>query len=302
MISFGEAIKTCLFKKFFIISGRARRSEFWWFVLFCYLILFPCIFAVIMEGEKAGLITTGTGSLIFIICYLFLTIPVFTAFIRRLHDTGRSAWSLLWLLVPYVGWVILLIRALSSSDPTNNGYGYDPHLGLLDPFDPKRFVYDPRSLNMTTSDLECADCDSAGNRISSPRSEKDFDNPTDDCEDDYENERCVGEIDRERELYENCRRRAEDALNDYEYYKAKAEENRGYADSRLSSAKYHENYADIDETHKREAQEDYSWAEDYYSKAKEYQKEADRYYEEYQRNNSEADRHYDNLRRLKVYL
>lgn len=303
MMSFGEAVKTCLFEKIFVTSDTARRSEFWWFVLFCHLIE-TCIFVGLIEVETAGLITMDMVAGILLISYLLLGIPLLTAFIRRLHDTGHTAWSLLWLLVPYLGWFILLIWALKP------GYTYAISRDYND-------------------DLDCADYDSACNRISKPRyeecfdhnDEEDFDYPTDEEDDyederrrrreereeyerNYENERRGGEIDRERELYEECRRMAADALNEYEHYKAKAEDARRDADSRLSSAKRHEYYAKEfdDETHRREAEEAYSWAEQYSSEAKENQKEADKYYEKYKEYDSKAYRHSDNLRRLGVYV
>ena len=188
MMSFGEAIKTCLFKKFFTTSGRARRSEFWWFVLFIFFILSPGICVAVIEAEKAGWFSDDWGVIIVLLFNLLFGIPLFTAFIRRLHDTGHSAWSLLWLLIPYVGWLILIIRSLSSSDPTNNGYGYDPHLGHLDPLDPRRLAYDPRSLNETMSELDYTDYDSTGSDASSsmknyePNDEENFDYPTDEEE------------------------------------------------------------------------------------------------------------------------
>jgi uncharacterized membrane protein YhaH (DUF805 family) len=303
MMSFSEAIKTCLFEKIFVTSDTARRSEFWWFVLFCHLIE-TCIFVGLIQVETAGLITMDMAVGILLISYLLLGIPLLTAFIRRLHDTGHSAWSLLWLFVPYLGWFILLIRALKP------GYTYAISRDYND-------------------DLDCVDYDSAGNRISKPRyeecfdhnDEEDFDYPTDEEDDyederrrrreereeyerNYENERRGGEIDRERELYEYCRRMAADAFNEYEDYKAKAEDARRDADSRLSSAKSHEYYAKEfeDETHRREAEEDYSWAKSYYSEADKYQEESGKYYEEYQSYKSKADRHSDNLRRLGVYV
>ena len=73
-MGFIEAIKVC-FSKFFTISGRARRAEFWWFYLFTFLIsIIPVI---------------GT------IASLVLLIPNTTVTVRRLHDIGRSGWWIL---------------------------------------------------------------------------------------------------------------------------------------------------------------------------------------------------------------
>jgi len=81
-MEFGTAIKTC-FNKFVDFKGRARRSEYWWFYLFAQLI---------------GMVTCGLGS---IVCLL----PMLSVQVRRLHDTGHSAW---WAFLPLVLAVIFL--------------------------------------------------------------------------------------------------------------------------------------------------------------------------------------------------
>ena len=87
-IGFGDAIKIC-FNKFADFEGRARRSEFWWWYLFTVLIgWIPYI------GWLASLV--------------FL-IPSLAVGARRLHDTGRSGWMQLLMLVPCVGNIILII-------------------------------------------------------------------------------------------------------------------------------------------------------------------------------------------------
>ena len=89
-----EAIKTC-FQKYFVISGRATRSEFWWFYLFNILLPFattPLDVILFGASEDGGFITIVTG--------LIVIIPLFTATVRRLHDTGRSGW---FQLIPLAG-------------------------------------------------------------------------------------------------------------------------------------------------------------------------------------------------------
>lgn len=68
-VSFGEAISTC-FKKYATFKGRARRSEYWWFMLFNFLIT---------------VVTCGIGSIV-------LLLPSWAVTVRRLHDNGRSGW------------------------------------------------------------------------------------------------------------------------------------------------------------------------------------------------------------------
>lgn len=85
------AIKTC-FKKYFDFKGRARRSEFWWFVLF--------VLIVSTVLSYFGLLVPGIGyvSLAFTLAVI---IPELSALCRRLHDTNRGSWwvALLALLV-----------------------------------------------------------------------------------------------------------------------------------------------------------------------------------------------------------
>ena len=68
-VGFGEAISIC-FKKYVDFTGRARRSEYWWFMLFCLLIT---------------LVTCGVGALV-------VLLPSLAVQVRRLHDTNRSGW------------------------------------------------------------------------------------------------------------------------------------------------------------------------------------------------------------------
>ena len=87
-----EAVKTCL-KKFFNFKGRARRSEYWWFVLF--------VMIVSTAFSYAGLLLPFL-SIVGLICSLLLMIPQLAAMTRRLHDTGRSGWWVAILAIFYV--------------------------------------------------------------------------------------------------------------------------------------------------------------------------------------------------------
>ena len=103
-IGFGDAIKIC-FNKFADFEGRARRSEFWWWYLFTVLIgWIPYI------GWLASLV--------------FL-IPSWAVGARRLHDTGRSGWLQLLMLIPCVGNIILIIWWCEDSHGDNE-YGQSP--------------------------------------------------------------------------------------------------------------------------------------------------------------------------------
>jgi len=93
--------------KFCDFKTRARRSEYWMFTLACYLIgMIPVI-----------------G---WLFCLFIAPIPHLAVTVRRLHDTGRSGWNLLLVLIPIVGPIIFLIFLCQDSEPGSNQYGCNP--------------------------------------------------------------------------------------------------------------------------------------------------------------------------------
>ncbi|HEX6500182.1 MAG TPA: DUF805 domain-containing protein [Micromonosporaceae bacterium] len=99
-------------------SGRARRTEFWMFVLFNAIIL-------VVLGLIARLIGTN------IITYLYdlaVLVPELAVGARRLHDTGRSGWWQLIGIIPVIGWIVLIVFWASDSQPEANQYGPNPKL------------------------------------------------------------------------------------------------------------------------------------------------------------------------------
>ena len=122
MLSFSEAVRTCMTKKFFTISGRATRAEYWWFQLFIWGPMFLLILLSGIGGES----TLGIGAPLAGIFYIICLIPNFCVGIRRLHDTGHSGYYILWNLIPYVGWIIPFIATLSDSEGDNE-YGPAPN-------------------------------------------------------------------------------------------------------------------------------------------------------------------------------
>lgn len=104
-------------KEYATFSGRARRKEYWMFFLF-YMI-FYIILAVI-----DGVLGTMFLSIIF---SLALLIPSISIAARRLHDTGRTGWWQLIVLIPLIG-VIVLIVFLAQGSGDENKYGVSPEL------------------------------------------------------------------------------------------------------------------------------------------------------------------------------
>lgn len=125
-IGFAEAIKRC-YHKVFIYEGRATRAEFWYFVLFYSLTYMALIglFATLMFGAKVA--TPAIYAVLFGVYSLLVGLPYFAASVRRLHDTGKSGWSLLLALIPLVGILIILYYWIKRSDD-DNSYGSNPIL------------------------------------------------------------------------------------------------------------------------------------------------------------------------------
>ena len=107
-------------RKYAVFSGRARRKEYWMFFLFNFLVSFALGFAlgVIGSPEAAGPVSA--------LYSLAALLPGLGVACRRLHDTGRSAWWFLILLVPIVGSIVFLVFMCSDSQPGPNEYGPNP--------------------------------------------------------------------------------------------------------------------------------------------------------------------------------
>ena len=104
-MTFSESIRVCL-RKYAEFEGRASRSEFWWFVLFCLLI------------ASALLYVSEAASSISLIAALM---PILAAGARRLRDTGKSAGWLWFLLVPVGGIITLGILWAQPTMPPDSG-------------------------------------------------------------------------------------------------------------------------------------------------------------------------------------
>ena len=108
-MGFADAVKTCL-SNFASFSGRARRSEYWWFYLFFLIAL---VVAAVVDG------VIGTYPLLYAITALALLIPMLAVTVRRLHDTSKSGWYVLVGLIPLVGGIILLVWTVQDSHGPN---------------------------------------------------------------------------------------------------------------------------------------------------------------------------------------
>lgn len=105
IMNFPDAIKHCL-TNYANFKGRAKRSEYWFFVLF---------------GALVYLVTTAISYELYLIAVLALLVPSLAAAVRRLHDRGRSGWNLLWMLIPFGG-IVVLVWLAQDSTPGSNQY------------------------------------------------------------------------------------------------------------------------------------------------------------------------------------
>lgn len=119
-LSFEEAITRALKEKYCCFSGRASRSEFWWFMLFGFICSAVCRF-IIVYSPTFGIILNVAIS-------LGLLLPQLGIIARRLHDINKSGWWLLMWFIPIVGWIILIVWWCKDSDPMPNQYGIVPNL------------------------------------------------------------------------------------------------------------------------------------------------------------------------------
>lgn len=110
-------------KKYAVFTGRARRKEYWYFVLFNIII--SVILSAIDGMMGSYNAETGMG-LLGSIYILAILLPAIGVSIRRLHDTGRSGWWLLIGFVPLIGAIVLIVVMLKNSKPGQNQYGANP--------------------------------------------------------------------------------------------------------------------------------------------------------------------------------
>ena len=115
-MKFMEAVKS-VFSKYATFSGRARRSEYWYFFLFCFIVNLV-LTALVNAAEGLAFLST--------LWSLVTLVPTWAVSWRRMHDIGKSgAWFLI-NLIPLVGQIIWIVMAAKDSQPGDNAYGPNP--------------------------------------------------------------------------------------------------------------------------------------------------------------------------------
>lgn len=110
-------------KKYAVFNGRARRKEYWFFILFNIII--NIVLAIIDSVTGTLSLEEGIG-LLSGIYSLAIVIPGIAVFVRRLHDTGRSGWWIFIGLIPLIGFIVLLVFTVQDSKAGENQYGANP--------------------------------------------------------------------------------------------------------------------------------------------------------------------------------
>ena len=113
-----SSVTSCL-KRYCKASGRACRSEYWYWQL--ALVILGIIIAIIEVSMGYVDSSSPVGKLI----DLALFLPGLNVFIRRMHDIGRSGWNFFWAFLPIIGWIILLVYCCKPSSEANQ-YGEGP--------------------------------------------------------------------------------------------------------------------------------------------------------------------------------
>lgn len=138
-MGFKEAVRTCIVDKYVTFSGRASRSEYWYFMLFYFLLAIVFVVLGVLLGGMSSvetgemsvgvMLVLGLGALV----YLGLFLPMISVVVRRFHDRNLSGWwylaSLVAGAVPYVGILasiaVFVLTVLRGTDGDNK-FGPDP--------------------------------------------------------------------------------------------------------------------------------------------------------------------------------
>jgi uncharacterized membrane protein YhaH (DUF805 family) len=112
-------------KKYAVFSGRARRKEYWMFVLFNVIIsiILSILDRILGLDYGSGASSSGWLSTIYSLAVL---VPSIAVGVRRMHDTNRSGWWILINLIPCVGFIWFIVLAAQEGTAGDNQYGPDP--------------------------------------------------------------------------------------------------------------------------------------------------------------------------------
>jgi len=118
-----DIVSKCMTKKYLDFSTRAQRKEFWFFVLF-YV---GGVFILTVIDIAANTYDEESGIGLFSSIFLLLTfIPYLAVSVRRIHDTNRTGWWVLILIIPLIGAIWLIVLYCLRGNQGENKFGEDP--------------------------------------------------------------------------------------------------------------------------------------------------------------------------------
>lgn len=118
-MDFQTAVRTVLQHNYANFTGRAQRSQYWWFALFSF------VGSIILNVIDAALFGAN-ATILSLLWSLALLIPSIAVGVRRLHDLDKSGWWLLLALIPLIGALVLIYWFVQRGTEGDNQYGADP--------------------------------------------------------------------------------------------------------------------------------------------------------------------------------
>lgn len=116
---------TDVLRQYATFTGRARRQEFWMFVLINVAVSLVLALVDNLLGLRFGT-EPATAGILGTIYSLAVLLPSLAVAVRRLHDTGRSGWWLLIGLIPLIGGIVLIVFYALEGRPGPNAHGENP--------------------------------------------------------------------------------------------------------------------------------------------------------------------------------
>lgn len=115
-------------------SGRSTRTEFWLFIIIFYVVLVALAFVGGMFSGATGIDDPAddafTVAMIPMALWILASIiPSIAVTVRRLHDSDKSGWLYLLTIIPYLGFIFILVFGFWPGTPGENNYGFDPRRG-----------------------------------------------------------------------------------------------------------------------------------------------------------------------------